>query len=635
MSTPTLPFTEVAGQKLDAVQTAYLDGLFSGLRNRGFSFDDIMPNPAAAPSGRTALGDLIFEERVKRELHPLDAYDVLLEHAATNKAPDKEALFRFKWNGLFFLTPNKEAFMARLRIPGGQLQTFQLREIARTAQELTTGYVQITTRANFQIRLIQPKDTPEVLRRIQSVGLHTRGAGADNIRNLTANPTAGVDPHELIDTMPLCHQLGQIILNDRAFYDLPRKFNIAFDGGGLIGTVEDTNDIGLKAVRVSPSPLNGERAGVRGESVVSDPAGATASASSHPSPSIPLPVEGRGKPASDAAGDSIPPGIYFRVALGGATGHKAFARDLGVLVRPEEVLKVAAALVRVYIANGNRGDRKKARLKHLLETWSLEKYLDETEKLLGYKLLRAPADLKFETSNSKSQNAVPHSHVGVFPQKQAGLNYIGVAIPVGQITPKQMLRLAEIADLYGSCEVRLTVWQNLIIPNVPDSLVETVKKALVKMGLHWKQSNLRSGVIACTGNSYCKFAAANTKGHALELADYLDKKFQLDQPINIHLTGCPNSCAQHYMGDIGLLGAKVKVAGESVDGYHVFVGGGFGERQAVGRQVFQGVSFNDLKPTLERMLRAYLKHRVGQEPFQDFTKRHDLNSLQALFSNDE
>lgn len=587
MSTPTLPFTEVAGQSLNSEQSAYLDGLFSGLRNRGFSFDDIMPNPAAVPSGRTPLGDLIFEERVKRELHPLDAYDVLLEHAATNKAPDKEALFRFKWNGLFFLTPNKEAFMARLRIPGGQLQTFQLREIARTAQELTTGYVQITTRANFQVRLIQPKDTPEVLRRIQSVGLHTRGAGADNIRNLTANPTAGVDPHELIDTMPLCHQLGQIILNDRAFYDLPRKFNIAFDGGGLIGTVEDTNDIGLKAVKVSEEQ------------------------------------------------NGIATGIYFRVALGGATGHKAFARDLGVLVRSEEVLKVTAALVRVYIVNGNRGDRKKARLKHLLETWSLEKYLDETEKLLGYKLLRAQADLKFEISNFKSTDPIPHSHVGVFPQKQAGLNYIGVAIPVGQITPKQMLRLAEIADLYGSSEVRLTVWQNLIIPNVPDSLVETVKKALVKMGLHWKQSNLRSGFIACTGSAYCKFAASSTKSHALELADYLDKKFQLDQPINVHLTGCPNSCAQHYMGDIGLLGAKVKVAGESVDGYHVFVGGGFGERQAVGRQVFQGISFSDLKPTLEKMLRAYLKHRKVGEPFQNFTNRYDLNNLQALFSNGE
>jgi ferredoxin-nitrite reductase len=597
MSTASLPFTEVAGRKLDGEQTAYLDGLFAGLRNRGLTFGDVEPNPAAKPS---ATADLIFEERVKRELHPLDAYDQLLDHAVANKAPDKEALFRFKWNGLFFLTPNKEAFMARLRIPGGQLQTFQLREIARVAKELTTGYVQITTRANFQIRLIEPKDAPEVLRRIQSVGLHTRGAGADNIRNLTANPTAGIDPHELIDTMPLCHQLGQIILNDRSFYDLPRKFNIAFDGGGLIGTVEDTNDIGLKAVKI------------------------------------------------EGGSEDIKPGIYFRVALGGATGHKAFARDVGVLVKPEEVLKVTAALVRVYIANGNRGDRKKARLKHLLETWSLEKYLEETEKLLGWKLLRRPPNGVVEywsngVKPSPSQHSstpalhspIPHSHVGVFPQKQPGLNYIGVAIPVGQITPKQMLRLAEITELYGSSEVRLTVWQNLIIPNIPDAFVETVKKALVKTGLHWQQSNLRSGIIACTGSSYCKFAAANTKGHALELADYLDKRLKLDQPINIHLTGCPNSCAQHYMGDIGLLGAKVKVAGESVDGYHVFVGGGFGERQAIGRQVFQGISCNDLKPTLEKMLKGYLRHRSEGETFQSFTNRHDLGALQGIFSNDE
>src|SRR5262249_38191333 len=160
---------------------------------------------------------------------------------------------------------------------------------------------------------------------------------------------------------------------------------------------------------------------------------------------------------------------------------------------------------------------------------------------------------------------------------------------------------AELADLYGSGEVRLTVWQNLIVPNISDAFIETMKKALVRMGLHWQQSNLRGGIIACTGNSYCKFASSNTKGHALELADYLEKRSQLEQPIHLHLPGCPNSCAQHYMGDIGLLGAKVKVAGESVEGYHVFVGGGFGERQAIGRQVFQSVSFNELKPTLEKM----------------------------------
>ena len=624
-------------------QKEYLSGLFAGTAARGQKFSDVEPAPAHE--------DLIFEERVKRELHPLDAYEQLVENAIGNKAPDKEDIFRFKWNGLFFLTPVKDAFMARLRIPGGLLTTFQLRELGRIAQELTSGYVQITTLANLQMRLIQPKDAPEFLRRVQSVGLHTRGSGADNIRNLTANPTAGIDPVELIDVMPFCHQIGQIIINDRSFYDLPRKFNIAYDGGGLIGTVEDTNDIGARAVWVgappvaSPSPLRGERAGVRGQSVIGQTNGTAASSEpSHPSPSIPLPSEGRGRPEGGDTGSAIAPGVYFRIALGGATGHKAFARDLGVLVKPSELNKVVVALVRVYIANGNRGDRKKARLKHLLETWSLEKYLAEAEKILAYQLQRSgtgvpPVRLEINQSgletetNGRDARATtpPHTHIGVYPQKQKGFNYVGVAIPVGQLTSKQMIRLAEIAELYGSAEVRLTVWQNLLIPNVPDAFVPTVEKAVRKLGFDTKQSHLRGGLIACTGNSYCKYAQANTKGHAVELANYLEKKLTLDLPLNIHVTGCPNSCAQHYMGDIGLLGTKVQ--GE--DGYHVFIGGGFGENQAVGRQVFTGLTFGDLKPTLEKMLKAYQRHCAPGEPFQKFTARHDLNTLQRFFTNDE
>lgn len=334
MNSSAIPIRHVNGTPLNEEQRHYLTGFFAGVAARGLCFSDVEPVPVETGP---ALDDLVFEERVKRELHPLDAYPQLLENAALNKPPDKEDIFRFKWNGLFYLTPNKEAFMARLRIPGGVVKTFQLTEIARVAKELSTGYIQITTRANFQLRLIQPKDAPEVLRRIQSVGLHTRGAGADNIRNLTANPTAGIDPHELINALPFCQDLAQIIINDRSFYDLPRKFNIAFDGGGLIGTVEDTNDIGAKAVV----------------------------------------VEGE---------------VLFRISVGGATGHKAFARDLGVFVKPAELNQVVVALVRVFIANGNRADRKKARLKHLLESWSLEKYLTETERLLGYTLQRVQLD---------------------------------------------------------------------------------------------------------------------------------------------------------------------------------------------------------------------------------------------------
>jgi len=548
-------------------QKEYITGLFAGIAARGQRFSD------AEPVSEPKSEDLILEERIKHELHPLDAYSQIIGNAVNNRAPDKEDTFRFKWNGLFFLTPVRDAFMARLRIPGGVVTTHQLRELARVAQELTTGYVQITTRANFQMRLIQPKDAPEVLRRIQGVGLHTRGAGADNIRNLTANPTAGIDPVELINVLPFVNQLAQIIINDRSFYDLPRKFNIAYDGGGLIGSVEDTNDIGVKAVK---------------------------------------------------SGDEI----LFRIALGGATGHKSFARDLGVVVPPDEVNQVIVAILRVYIERGCRTDRKKARLKHLLEKMSLDEYLLQVEKKLGKSLRRVPYDA---APLRWASQELPHSHIGDFPQKQRGLNYVGVTLPVGQITPKQMLRVADLADSYGSGEIRLTVGQNFIIPNVPDSFVPSLKRALEKMGLATRQSHLAGGIIACTGNSYCKYAQSNTKSHALELTKYLEKRIELDQPINIHLTGCPNSCAQLYMGDIGCLGVKARIGGVSVDGYHVFVGGGFGRNQAVGRQVFAGVTATELPRALERMLRAFLKHRQGRETFQQFTNRLDVGRLQEMF----
>lgn len=547
-------------------QKEYLSGLFAGVAVRGQKFSDAEP-------ALEEKEDLILEERIKRELHPLDSYAQIIENAVGNKPPQKEDNFRFKWNGLFFLTPVKDAFMSRLRIPGGAVTSYQLRELARIAQELTSGYVQITTRTNFQMRLIQPKDCPEFLRRIQSIGLHTRGSGADNIRNLTMNPTAGVDPVELIDVNPYLQSLAQIIINDRSFYDLPRKFNIAYDGGGLIGSVEDTNDIGVKAVKVDDE-------------------------------------------------------VLFRIALGGATGHKTFASDLGVIVPPAEINKVVIAIVRVFIEKGCRTNRKRARLKHLLEKIPQDEFRSLVEKKLGFELRRAPYDA---TQVRWAAQELPHSHIGDFPQKQHGLNYVGASCPVGQITPKQMLRVAELAELYGSGEVRLTVWQNFIIPNVPDAYVPTLKAALAKARLPAKQSNLSSGVVACTGNSYCKYAQSNTKSHALELIKQLEKKIELDRPVNIHITGCPHSCAQHYMGDIGCLGTKVR--GE--EAYHVFVGGGFGKNQSVGRQAFSGISVNELPLILERILRAYLKHRQGHESFQQFTTRHDLNSLQLLFAGDD
>ena len=255
-------------------------------------------------------------------------------------------------------------------------------------------------------------------------------------------------------------------------------------------------------------------------------------------------------------------------------------------------------------------------------------FLALAEAKLDFKLARLPLN-----QCEPRPRAISHGHIGVYRQKQRGLNYVGVVIPVGRISSKQMRRLAELSRNYGTGEIRLTVWQNLIIPNVPDGFVETLKRNLVRMGLHHGAGSISGGLVACTGASGCKWAAAHTKEHAVELARHLEKTCPLDMPINIHLTGCPNSCAQHYMGDIGLLGTKV--GPDKREGYHVYVGGGFGQDQGVARELFRSVSFEILKPTVEKMLRGYLRHREKGENFQAFTRRHDMSTLQGIFSNDE
>jgi ferredoxin-nitrite reductase len=395
------------------------------------------------------------------------------------------------------------------------------------------------------------------------------------------NPCAGYDPHEIIDVRPLVNELATLIIGSKEFYDLPRKFNIAYDGGGLISAVEDTNDIGASAVEI------GENA------------------------------------------EGIEPGIYFRIALGGVTGHQTFASDWGVIVKPEQLNQIMIALLRVFIKHGDRTNRKKARFKYVVEGMGLDGVLAETEKLLPFKLTRLAPESAIQKKRTFSQQG--HSHVGVYPQKQTGLSYIGATVPVGQLTANQLDRIADIADSYGTGEIRLTVWQNFIIPNVADAFLKTAAKALKRIGFPTQESPLRNGFIACTGSRYCKFAATDTKGHAIAMMDYLEKRVPLDKPVNVHFTGCAHSCAQHFMGDIGLLGTKAK--GESGEGYHITVGGGFGENRKIGRQVFSAVPFESLGETLEAMLKSYLTNRAtADESFHGFCNRHTVGQLQELFS---
>ncbi len=525
-----------------------------------------------------AGGKLTREEEAKRAKHPFDMWDEIAANAARGEFPKGTDVFLYKFHGLFHVAPTQDSFMLRLRNPNGMLDAAKLRAVAAIAEDFGGGYAHVTTRSNLQVREIAPVHTRAILERLAEAGLTSRGAGADNIRNITANPTAGIDPQELYDTRAVGLALHHAILNHRELYGLPRKFNIAFDGGGSVASLEDTNDIGFSAVRVP---------------------------------------EGRGVPA----------GVHFRVAVGGITGHGDFAADLGVAIAPEQCVAVAIAIVRVFIDEGDRTDRKRARLKYVLERMGLEHFLAEVEKRLPATLPRvALADCEPRTAPKRG------THVGFHPQKQPGLVYCGIALPAGKMTAAQMRWLACIATEMGSGSIRLTPWQSLIVADIPEARRGEVADALVAIGLAAEVSQVRAGIVACTGNAGCKFAVSDTKRHALAIAEHVDGRLAIDTPLNIHITGCPNSCAQHYIGDIGLLGAKVAVGEEQeVEGYHVYVGGGFAERRELARELMRGVPAEALPRAIEGLLRAYMAHRTGpDETFQAFTKRHPVEALRAF-----
>src|SRR5262249_43417199 len=239
--------------------------------------------------------------------------------------------------------------------------------------------------------------------------------------------------------------------------------------------------------------------------------------------------------------------------IGGITGHKDFARPSGVIVKPSEATLVADAVVRIFIDHGDRTNRTRARLKYVLDAWGMEKFLIAMEEKLGRKLARVPAE-----ALSERPSIDRFAHIGVHAQKQAGLNWIGVALPVGRITHTQMRGIAAVGRQYGDGDIRLTVWQNFLISGVPDDQVAAACAAVEAIGLSTRANALRAGLVACTGNTGCKFAASDTKRHADEIATWCETRVAIDTPVNIHLTGCHHSCAQHFISEIGMLACKVQ-----------------------------------------------------------------------------
>lgn len=526
----------------------------------------------------TPVEDLCREERAKYDCHVLDIWDQIVRHNDANRIAEGITQFMFRHHGLFNTEPNSPGYMCRLRLPACKLRGDQLVALGDLAEEAGQGYAHITTRGNIQIREIPPNRVLHLLARLYDMGLSCKGSGADSARNITASPTAGFDPLEVTDLQGYALALSHRILNTRDLHGLPRKFNIAFDNAGSISCVSDTNDLGFVAVRVLENEHN------------------------------------------------VAPGIYCRLALGGITGHKDFAQDSGYVCRPEHTPEVAEAILRVFIEHADRTNRKKARFKYVLERHGLAWTINKIQAKLasfgnGVLLISLP-----RASDAPRAPINRQGHIGIHPEARAGFKYIGAGLKVGRLSAAQMRGLGRIAARYGNNDVRLSVWQNLLIPGIADADVQAATAAMEALGVSVSATAFAAGVVACTGRWGCKLGNAYTKQDAEAIVNHLQTRFELDQPLNIHLTGCPNSCAQHYIGDIGLVGAPAK---DGDEGYNIYVGGGADQDQGLARFLSGPVAARDIRRFMEQIVGNYLKRRRAAESFLAFTRRLGEDELQS------
>jgi ferredoxin-nitrite reductase len=526
----------------------------------------------------TPLEDLCKEEIAKYKLHPLDMWDRLEHWTARNEIATGLDQFLLRHLGFFNVEPASPGYMIRLRLPSCQMRGDQLLAVAEIADIYGPGHAHVTTRGNLQVREIAPKDVLNVMEALTDAGLSCQGSGADSARNLTTSPSAGFDPVELINLAPQTRRLSNLILNKRELRALPRKFNISFDNGGTISAVSDSNDIAFQAVKV---------------------------------------------------GDDAPidPGVYCRIGLGGISGHRDLTRETDMICTPDQTVMAGFAMLMVFVEHADRTNRKRSRLKYLLDAKGLDWFIEATQAKLveidaGFQLI------PLSPTHDLPRPAVDRqAHIGVYPQSDAGLEYAGIALEMGRLSCDQMRTLGRIAMEHGGNDLRLTVWQNVLIPHLYASQTDQIKQDLHAVGLGTHATAFSAGAVACTGKTACKLGLAHTKENGTALVRHLEDRFTLDRPINIHLTGCPNSCAQHYIGDIGLVGATT-ANGET--GYHIVLGGGSDHDKGIGRALCGPVPQTQLNGVIEQIVGNYLDRREGQETFLSFVRRLPDTALPTL-----
>jgi sulfite reductase (ferredoxin) len=471
-------------------------------------------------------------------------------------------------------------FMVRIRIPNGLLSSHQARTIADLAERHARGVADITVRQNVQLHWVTIESLPEVLETLWRVGLSTTGACGDVVRNITGCPLAGFDAHEYRDASPLVQELNGQLGGNSEFYNLPRKFKVSITGCRSWCTYPEINDVGLTAVT---------RKRLRGEEI----------------------------------------GFSLRVAGGLSTDPHLGVR-LNAFVRWEQAVPVVRGVAELFRESEVlRQNRERARLKFLFlqHGWTAESFLAALQDRLGFALDPAePEELPSE---------IHRDHVGIHAQKQQGFSYVGANVLRGRITPEQLRTAANLSDRYADGHLRNTIMQNLLIVNVPNEQAARVASELTTVGLPVRASAFARGTVACTGSEFCKLALTETKSFARWLTEELDQRLPgFQEQLKLHITGCPNSCGQHWIADIGIEGKKLKVDGRMVDAYYFCVGGSVGEFASIARPVGYRCAASEVPNAIERLLREFNEQRTPSENLRRFFARHSNEQLRALLAGE-
>ena len=532
-------------------------------------------------------------ERLKREKNPWEAIDEIRRFAREgfNSIPPEWLGTYFRWWGIYTQGDGEGVlggqggegralpyFMLRIRIPNGLLRSRQLATIADLCERYARGIADLTVRQNIQLHWIRIEDLPEVLEALWRCGLNSKGACGDVTRNVTGCPLSGVDAEELCDASPLAFEATKLLVANAEFYNLPRKFKISITGCRAWCTYPEINDIGLTAVR-------------------------------------------RTLRANEEIGFSLRVG-------GGLSAEPHLATRLNAFVRWHQVLAVLQGMAELFRDSASlREHRERARLKFLFlrQGWSGEDFLRELERRMGFRLdpaveEPAPAD-------------VYRDHVGIHGQKQPGYFYIGATVLRGRIYPAQMRAAAELAERFADGQLRTTNMQNLLIVNVRRENTQALARELERVELPVGGSPFRRGAIACSGTEFCKLAITETKSFSRWLVEELEERLpEFDQPLKLHVTGCPNSCGQHWIADLGIEGKKLRVEGRMVDAYYFCVGGAVGQNQAIARPIGYRCTAREVPDAIERLLRAYLMDRWPGENLRRFFSRHSEEELRSFLA---